>query len=884
MSLPEYNKKRSFNNTPEPKGKKATRKSGALEFVIQKHAASHLHYDFRLEVKGALKSWAVPKGPSLNPGTKRLAMMVEDHPYDYKDFEGIIPEGNYGAGTVIIWDKGHYAPAGMEGETRADQEKYLSHKLHTGEVKIVMHGEKLKGEFILVRAKDKDQDNIWYLYKGKDSFASRADIALQDKSVVSGKTIEEMAARPSGEWQSNRKTTQTKSPKTNAATESMKLLKTGRKAPIPKGASPMLASLDKKPFDSPDWLYEIKWDGYRAIAILNKGDLTLTSRGGLSLKKYYPVVDALNELKMNAVLDGEIVVLGEKGRASFQLMQGWQKQEKGLLCYMVFDLLWYEGYDLTDLPLTDRKHILKTILPDNERIRYCDHVEERGIDFYQLSVDMGIEGIIAKKKDSTYAQGARTKSWLKLKNEQRMEVVVGGFTAPRNSRKYFGSLILGTYKDGKLVYIGHTGSGFDDKTVKSVYKKLEPLVTDECPFSTTPKTNMPATWVKPELVCEVKYQELTKDGILRIPIFQGLREDKTATSIREEQVYLEHLTNDKHSDMPAKKSTTSRKTAAPAAKKSQVAKKTTAKTKTLLPEDEKEVVTIITRKELKFTNLDKLYWPDEKITKRDMLNYYYAIAEYMLPYMKDRPQSLNRYPNGVKGKSFYQKDVGGKVAEWIKTYEYFSESNQENKDYLVCADEATLLYIANLGCIEMNPWHSRTKKPDNPDWSIIDLDPDDISFDKVVETARVVKEVLDGFGVESFCKTSGSTGLHIYVPFGAKYSYDQSKLFAELVATMVHQELPKFTSIERSPAKRRGMIYVDFLQNRSTQTIAAPYSLRPKFGATASAPLDWSEVKKGLSISQFNIHNMLDRVKEAGDLFKGVLGKGINLEAVLKKV
>lgn len=857
MSLANYHKKRHFDKTPEPKGEKKQTSHKKLEFVIQKHKASHLHYDFRLECDGVLKSWAVPKGLSLNPSVKRLAMMVEDHPYDYKDFEGIIPKGNYGAGTVIVWDRGTYEPVGMEGEEIDDLEKHIRGKLHKGEMKFRLHGEKLKGDFVIVRGNNAEQENVWFVYKAKDEYVSKKDITKEDRSVISGKTIEEVIATSTNEWQSNRKAKTTTQP---AQDNVEKQIKEGKKAAILKSPFPMLATLDNQPFDSPDWLFEIKWDGYRAIASLNKGKVELVSRNNISLKKYTPIADALEELKMNAVLDGEIVVLDEKGHASFQMLQQWTKEQKGFICYEVFDLLWYDGYDLTGLPLIERKKILQSILPENDYIKYCDHVLERGKEMYALSEKMGIEGIIAKKINSTYTPGVRSKNWLKLKNVHVLEAVIAGFTKGRNSRKYFGALILGEYEHNKLKYIGHTGSGMDEKTVKEVYQQLEPLITDDCPFEKKPKTNMPATWVQPKLVCTVKYQERTKDGILRIPIFQSLREDKKVADIKKEAAFVEEI---KHEKKPAKKATAKKKGL-------------------LLPEGEKEVTTTINGRELTFTNLDKLYWKDEKITKRDMLNYYDRMMPFILPYMRDRPQSLNRYPNGINGKSFYQKNVRGKVADWLATYEYTSESDGEEKDFLVCTDEASLLYIANLGCIEMNPWHSRTESAENPDWCVIDLDPDDIGFDKVIETANVVKKVLDAAKIESYCKTSGSTGLHIYIPLGARYSYDQSRIFAEIIVNIVHKEIPKFTSLERSPSKRRGLIYLDYLQNRNIQTIAAPYSLRPKPGATASAPLHWTEVKKGLTIQQFNIHTLPERTKKEGDLFKGVLGKGIDLDKALE--
>jgi bifunctional non-homologous end joining protein LigD len=443
------------------------------------------------------------------------------------------------------------------------------------------------------------------------------------------------------------------------------------------------------------------------------------------------------------------------------------------------------------------------------------------------------------------------------------------------------------------VYIGHSGSGFDEKGLKEIYKKFEQLITDECPFETKPKTNMPVTWLKPKIVCEVKFTEWTEEKILRHPIFMGLREDKTAESEKNEKVVsppvktakTKHISKEKKEKAeeviqhnlaaPFKKKAVI-KTSAPKIKK--------AKEKVLLTNDEKEKIVTINKHEIKLTNLDKIYWPDEKITKRDMLNYYYAVMPFILPYMKDRPQSLNRHPNGINGENFFQKNVQGKVADWIKTYPYTSESDASKKQFLVCTDEATLLYMASLGCIEMNPWHSRIQSPENPDWCVIDLDPDDNPFDEVVETAQVVKQVLDALAIPAYSKTSGATGMHIYIPLGAKYTYEQSKLLAQLIVQIVHGEIPSFTSIERNPAKRKKKIYLDFLQNRSIQTIAAPYSLRPKPGATVSTPLHWEEVKKGLSPKNFTIFNTLDRISNEGDIFKPVLGKGINLQQTLNKL
>lgn len=630
----------------------------------------------------------------------------------------------------------------------------------------------------------------------------------------------------------------------------------------------MLATLVDQPFDNPDWIYEIKWDGYRVIAYLNRGRVEIRSRNNLSFNEKFNVIkDALEQWDIKAVLDGEIVALDEQGRPDFQQLQNVLKhKDTAHLVYYIFDILWYDGKDLTQLPLMERKEILKSIFPDpgkNDRLRYSDHIVGKGIEFLSSAVKHGLEGVMAKKGDSIYEVGARSGNWLKMKNSHRMEAIIAGFTLPRRSRKFFGAVILGRYEGKKLVYIGHSGSGFNDKDLKSLWQRFQPLIIDKCPFERIPPTNQPAVWLRPQLVCEVKFSEWTKDKILRHPIFAGLREDKNASTEK----------NVKMVSVP--KNTEKRQTTKKAVNRN-----------LLLPDDSpKEQIIKVGRRELKLTNLNKVYWPKEKYTKRDLLNYYHEIAPYILPYMLDRPQSLNRHPNGIAGANFYQKNTAGKVADWITTYRFDSES-QGPIDFLVCTDEATLLYMASLGCIEMNPWHSRTAAPHNPDWCVIDLDPDGNPYEQVMSVALVIKGLLDEMKIPAWCKTSGATGMHIYIPLKAKYTYDQSRMLARLIVDMAHQDqrIASFTSLERTPAKRKKKIYLDFLQNREIQTLAAPYSVRPKPGATVSTPLHWDELKKGLKPSNFTMLNIFDRLKREGDLFKPVLGKGIDLEKAIRRM
>ena len=891
MSLEKYAKKRDFTKTTEPKAGQSTDKN-KLRFVIQKHDASRLHYDFRLEMEGVLKSWAVPKGPSTDPKTKRLAMMVEDHPYDYLLFEGIIPQGEYGGGTVIVWDEGNYEPIEAIKGKKA-QEKNLLKQLKEGSLKIKLHGKKLAGEYALVKTNGMGE-NGWLLIKHKDEYASATDITKKDKSILSGNTIEMMEKNSRKVWKGGQEQTikNTEVPLKKKAEKQIEkaleiseftveaILKSTKKTKIPEGIKPMLATLAEAPFDDPEWVYEVKWDGYRALGFINKGNVDLLSRNNKSFNdKFYPLKQALEAWKINAVVDGEILVINDKGISDFGKLQNWRSEADGELIFYIFDLLWYEGKNLMDLPLNQRQQVLKEILPaDDDSIRLSKVFNASGIDFFKAAEKMGLEGIIAKKAASTYSASLRSREWLKIKVSNRQEVVIAGYTKNEDTTKAFSSLLLGVYEDGKFQYVGKVGTGFSSKQQKEMLGLFKPLIIDKSPFTTEPEYNKPsrfrpnppkakATWLKPELVCEVAFTEVTSDGVFRHPSFQGMRSDKNAVDvIREIEQSTEAIINEEPENVH-------RQAVSPP--------KNSAKKTLLNPKDETQVRKICGH-DLKFTSLSKLYWPEDGVTKRDMFNFYYQISEYILPYLKNRPQSLNRFPGGIHGQSFYQKDVKGKAPDWVKTFPYVNGEG-EHKEYLVGADEATLLWMASLGCIEMNPWFSRIQSPDQPDYCVIDLDPDKNTFDQVIEAAQEVKKVCDAIDVPCYCKTSGSTGIHVYIPLNAKYSYDQSQMFARIIVNIVHKQLPGYTSLERMIAKRKGKMYLDFLQNRPGATIAGPYSLRPKPGATVSMPLHWDEVKPGLTMKDFTIFNSLDRLKVEGDLFKGVLGKGIDLEKVIKK-
>ncbi|MBC7851563.1 MAG: DNA ligase D [Chitinophagaceae bacterium] len=892
MSLKKYKAKRSFKVTTEPIGGKPS--ADQLRFVIQKHDASHLHYDFRLEMEGVLKSWAVPKGPSTDPSVKRLAMMVEDHPYDYRSFEGIIPKGQYGGGTVIVWDEGTYQPAEGSFASKTEMDKALLQQLKKGKLVVTMEGQKVKGDYALVKSSYQGE-NSWLLMKVKDKFAKTSDITKKDKSVLSGKTITQVEKTSDNIYGQTKKPKVKKSATTSLATKAAKKTTpkaiakkstqkksplAGKKSTFPVDLEPMLATLVDKPFDDPDWLYEVKWDGYRTVAYIRNGKVELRSRNNKSFnEKFYPIHAALKNYKYDAVLDGEIIVASEQGLSNFGDLQNWRSEADGELKFYVFDIMYLNGRSLMELPLTERRAILLDTVSEKSPVHISQTFDASGTSFFEVGKQMGLEGIMAKKADSEYGPGVRSKEWLKIKIAKRQEMVIGGYTKNEGSSKKFSSLLVGVFDKKKLRYTGKVGTGFSDALQIEMMKQFKKLETSNNPFIELPDINKPsrfrpnppkasAVWLKPELVCEVSFTEMTSDGVMRHPSFEGMRIDKKASSVKEEKA-ASTTTVVKSTVLHDKKLLTN---------------VIEGPRKTLLNPTDETQERAINGNKLKFTNLSKIYWPKEKFTKRDMLNYYYQVAPVMVPYLKDRPQSLNRFPNGINGMSFYQKDVTGKVPNWIHTFPYHSEADGEDKNFMVAMTEADLLYMASLGCIEINPWSSRRAKPDHPDWCIIDLDPDKNHFDKVIEAALITHQILDAAGADNYVKTSGSTGIHIYIPLGAKYTYEQSKEFARVIVKLVHAEIPSYTSIERATKNRKGKMYLDFLQNRSQATLAAPYSVRPKPGATVSAPLHWEEVKKGLKMQDFTIQNMPARIQLEGDFFKPVLGKGINLDKVLKQL
>jgi bifunctional non-homologous end joining protein LigD len=824
MSLEEYRRKRVFSKTPEPPDKPSGDEGN--RFFIQRHSARRLHYDLRLEMDGVLKSWALPHGPTLDPAIKRLAVHVEDHPLDYGSFEGTIPSGNYGAGNVTLWDRGTYEWLGP---------KTPAQMWESGDLKLRFHGHKIVGEFALVRtnrAKGKD----WLLIKKKD-FAVREgwDPEADTRSVLQG-------------------------PADISSTEG------AVKAEMPVALEPMLATLGTAVPSGSEWLYEVKWDGYRALCFIQGGKVRMLSRRGTKLdKQFAAVAQALAQsVKAEAaIIDGEVVALDEGGNPSFQHLQnltgfGTKPALKGMappnLNFFAFDLLYLNGYDLRKAALIDRRQLLMSILLPSEIVRYSEHFVGKGDKLLKAVRAKGLEGIIAKQAQSRY-ESKRSNCWIKIKVTTQQDFVVCGYIL--GEREPFGSLVLGYYKDKKLAYAGNAGSGFTQQSLKSVFEKIKPLITKRPVLSDVPKDVGEITWVKPELVCAVKFTSWTKDDRLRAPVFMGLRtEVEPEEVVRETGLIGESLLAE--------------------------ATQQESKQQVLLPADKAEVTLDIDGHRLKFTNLSKVFYPADGYTKRDVINFYAAVADLLVPHLQGRPLSLKRYPNGIDQDYFFQKDASG-FPDWLHREELADD--EESKTRVICDDKASLLYLANLGCIDQNPYMSRLGTLEHPDFILIDLDPYHCGYDRIVEAAQLVREKLRLIGLTGYPKTTGGNGMHVYVPVEPIYSSAQTRQFAEILARWVAAERPDlFTTPRMVSAREKGKVYFDYLQNASGKTISAPYVLRAYPGAPVATPLKWEEVVPGLKVAQFHIANVLRRFERVGDLFAGVLNKPQELGPALEKL
>lgn len=920
MTLDTYRQKRRFNQTPEPEGG-PTKSAPRLRFVIQEHHATRLHWDFRLEMGGTLKSWAVPKGPTLDPGEKRLAVPVEDHPIEYMEFEGVIPKGNYGAGTVMVWDHGTYDS--LEGPPEQGYEK--------GKLTVVLHGEKLRGEFHLVRTR-MGRETQWLMFKKRDADAVPGWKSPEPSvSVKTGRTIPQIAGQETHRWQSaagperpaatrsdptERKRGGRRSPKgtpkNRPQLRTLRLDKPG-KDPFPADVKPTLATLTETPFDDPRWLFEVKWDGIRAISYVRRvgseRQVTIRSRGGHVINEQFPeMVDALYDLDLpDALLDGEIVALDPSGRSSFPLLQQ-RGTLKGAaqppLAYYVFDLLYVNGHDLTARPLRQRREALVALLTEHPLVRVSDAVPEEGRAFYAAARDLGIEGIVGKRADSPYQPGKRTGDWVKLKVTQELDAVIGGFTRGQGARaKTFGAVLVGAYDGGRLRYIGHCGGGFTDTELTRVYKQLKEHVQDACPFDTVPPSNEKVTWVRPDLVTRIVYGGWTRDGMLRFPVYAGLRDDKRADEVKLERPSPPPSGNGQGQPKPP---ATPLKGVKP------------AKARKLHPL-EQALEEAGLRVEL--TNLDKVFWPEAGYTKGDLIEYYLRVGPVMLPHLRDRPVTLRRFPNGIAGEFFYQKDVPD-APPFVTIVPIASGSTGSTMAAPVCNNLETLLWLAQLADIEIHTWFSRTTplaraekagragrefaaSPEalresvlnRPDYVAFDIDPylfpdnklpqrkgekdPDYSrrgFEAAREAAFLVRDVLKTLKLESFVKASGKTGLHVFVPIVRAYTFEQVHEFAKTVTQYLEGRYPRKLTTAWAAEKRVGKVFLDYNQNRLGATLAGPYSIRPTPQASVALPVTWKEVEQGFDPLDFTLRTVPALMKKRKDAWRDLLARPQRLE------
>jgi bifunctional non-homologous end joining protein LigD len=878
--LAEYQAKRDFGKTPEPRGARARKKKAAgLGFVVQKHAASHLHFDLRLELGGVMKSWAVPKGPSGDPADRRLAVEVEDHPMEYNTFEGTIPAGEYGGGTVMLWDRGTYTADDVL--PNEDPEEFLAAQHRKGKLDITFHGERLRGSYALVRTRRGEGSSKpqWLLIKHRDDHSGDGldPAAEYDTSVETGRTMEEIASGRGGRrvWRSNRATSATPPPQAVPAA-----------APTPV-VLPMLASSAGGTVPSGEgWTFEPKYDGIRVLAFVGNGTAALVTRNGNDKARQFPeVVEALlafrQELGRDVVLDGELIGVRNGEVVRFESLQGRMhltndrdiasSSAREPAALVAFDLLLDGTRPLLREPWSERREALEELLEG--RATDVLRLGESSADVDEMMSRAragGWEGLVAKRTSSGYAAGKRSRDWIKLKLENRQELVVGGWTEPRNSRQHVGALLLGYYDaEGRFVYAGHTGTGFDQKGLADAARRMKPLERKTSPFVEKPATNEKAHWVTPKLVVEIRFNEWTSAGKLRQPVFLGFRDDKDPRSVvREPDARVSAAEPEARDGAPA-----------PRHAAGSVAERLDA----IEREGGDGVVALGKGKQLSVSNLGKVYFPADGITKGDLLRYYAETARYILPAMKDRPLVLRRFPNGIEGQAFYQQTPDADTPDGVRV-ETIREPDGDLKRRLIGGDLATLLYTVQLGAISYDPWHSRVDGLDYADYSILDLDPGEgTDFQTVVEVALLVKQELDRAGLHGALKTSGSSGLHIYLPLPARTPLETSTLLAQFIATRVAGRAPKIATIERMVKRRpRGTVYVDYLQNILGKTVAGVYAVRAKQGGTVSTPLSWDELTDDLDLHAFTLRTLPARLAERGDLWGPAMKRPIPLRRFLR--
>lgn len=891
--LSEYSAKRSFDATPEPAPAVAPR-SGPLLFVVQQHSARRMHYDFRLELDGVLKSWAVPKGPSLDPRDKRLAVHVEDHPFDYGSFEGVIPPGQYGAGEVIVWDCGVWSPD--EGKEywfhdRAEAERRAREGLEKGKLSFTLRGEKLKGSYALVRSADKKN---WFLIKHKDRFVTDSPVSEQDHSVLSGLAVENLKSVPVRRMSAD------------------KLVPSGDTEPFPTKLEPMLAETGDTPFTRDGWMWEPKLDGYRVLVFIEDGNVTFRSRrGGLDLTSAFPalIAELSQQGVRNMILDGEIVAFDENGKPSFAELQNRARLTTAtdiaaadrtiptvLYC---FDLLHYEGVNLRAAPYADRRRYLSQCVLPTPHVQLV-HAEEDGVALYDAALANGFEGAMAKRNDSTYDAGRRSGSWLKVKPMHTAEFVVGGYTKGRNSREAFGALLAGYWRDGELIYCGHVGSGFDDKTLTDIVSRCDRLQSTTCPFSEKPPLHSPTIWLKPELVVEVKFQNWTRDNYLRAPVFLRVRDDVEPKSVRRAE---------SRPTIPAR-----------------AARSANTPLDEVLQqlENPKTAFTLtVGTDSVRLTHLDRVYWPAEPafkqaaLTKRDLLRYLAQVSPYMLPHLADRPLTMIRMPEGIGGERFFQKHWHHELPAFAASVRVFSEHKDERHDYVVCNNLPTLLWLAQSGTLEFHVMHSRAKGgPDAvtqstdydsslqslegsllnyPDYVVFDIDPyiysgkeppggepelNTVAFEKGKEVAFWLRELLQNMGLTPIVKTSGKTGLHVFVPIERTLDFDAARDVSEKVGRHLVRLHPKEITVEWSVPKRTGKIFIDYNMNVRGKTLNVAYSPRGLPGAPVSMPLTWAELEQAHPLD-FRITNVAERLAAKGDRWRNALTDKLSIERAL---
>jgi bifunctional non-homologous end joining protein LigD len=920
--LERYWKKRDFAKTPEPAGEHGKPAAGASKggrFVVQRHRATRLHYDFRLEVDGVLPSWAIPKGPTLDSKIRRMAVHVEDHPLEYFDFEGVIPKGQYGAGDVIVWDWGTYVP---EAETPDPKQA-----IEDGELKFELHGEKVKGRFTLVRTSRRpgsapttafeDDSEQWLLIKKRDAVAVDGwDTEDYPQSVKTGLTNDEVKEKREALWMSDMP----------AATAEIDL-EGAVEAPFPGFISPMLATLTSGPFSDPEWLFEVKWDGYRLQATLNKGVVRTYTRKGLDGATYFPglLEPATWIAAEQAVVDGEVVALNEDGAPDFGLLQeaisGLRTGGRGSsapaarLRYQAFDLLYLDGRSLLRVPLEDRKRLLKSVLRETGRVHFASHIEADGEAFHKAASDLGLEGIVAKLRRSPYEPGKRTPAWLKIKIRPEQELVVGGYTPGEGNAKDLGAVAVGVYEDGRLKFAGKVGSGFNARTRKELRSRLEALETDRPAFDPAPERKgelRKVIWVKPELVIRAELGGWTREGYVRQTSFKGVDEGHDPRAVAREMAVPVKLaaakaeaelatstsaaamsdgkpvsaakakTAAKVTSTPKAK-TSAKITSAPKAKTPAKAGRPTAAFKGATPEElealakmPKEGIWSVGGRELKLTNLDKVLFPpidgsgDDPITKRELIAYFGRIAPAMLPHLAERPLNLNRFPNGVGGPSFWQKDIPSTAPDFLRRWKETGVDARKANTHLVAEEVAALCWLGNQAAFEVHAWTGRLPDVERPTFALVDIDPGEkTTWDETLELARLYRAAFEHLGVRAYPKLTGKRGIQAWLPIVPKYSFHDTSDWVERLSRAIGAMVPHIVSWEWSVSQRKGKARLDYTQNTYIRTLVAPYAVRPVPGAAVSAPIAWSELDDpSLRPNSFTIRNVVERVAKVGDLFE----------------